>query len=353
MNEYTINLHMHTTYSDGTGSHADIAEAAIRAGLDAVIVTDHNVWVQGIEGYVKEGDKKVLVLVGEEIHDQVRKPQKNHLLVFGAEKELTDLASDPQSLLNTIKDRDGLSFLAHPYDPASETFGEENLSWVNWEIDNFTGIELWNSLSEFKGLLTGYLPAIFYAFNFKRVARGPFPQSISIWDRLLSQGKKVVAVGGSDAHNLFGKLGPITRKLFPYEWHFGAINTHVLTSSALTGDAADDRLLIYDALRLGHCYIGYDLPASTKGFHFTAQSKKESVIMGDTIHAKDNPTLQIKLPQKAEFHLLKDGQVILSSENRETMAYRVEEPGVYRVEVYIKYKGRRRAWIFSNPIYIQ
>ena len=28
------------------------------------------------------------------------------------------------------------------------------------------------------------------------------------------------------------------------------------------------------------------------------------------------------------------------------------EPGVYRVEVYIPYRGKRRAWIFSNPIYI-
>ncbi|RMF46311.1 MAG: phosphatase, partial [Anaerolineae bacterium] len=32
MNEYTLNLHMHTTYSDGSGSHADLAEAAHDAG---------------------------------------------------------------------------------------------------------------------------------------------------------------------------------------------------------------------------------------------------------------------------------------------------------------------------------
>ena len=43
MPEIVINLHMHTTYSDGSGTHADIANAAIKAGLDAVIITDHNV----------------------------------------------------------------------------------------------------------------------------------------------------------------------------------------------------------------------------------------------------------------------------------------------------------------------
>ncbi len=353
MHEYTINLHMHTTFSDGTGSHTDIAEAAIRAGLDAVIVTDHNVWVQGVEGYFGKDDKKVLILVGEEIHDRQRDPQKNHLLVFGVEKELEHLAADPQTLINAINDNQGLSFLAHPYDPESETFGEKNLSWVDWDIDNFTGVELWNSLSEFKSLLTGYLPAIFYAFNFKRVARGPFSQSISIWDRLLAKGKPIVAVGGSDAHNLLGKLGPISRNLFPYEWHFGAINTHILASEELTGNASTDRILIYDALRQGHCYLGYDLPASTKGFRFSAQSKNGTAIMGDTTQFTDSPTLQINLPQKAEVHLLKDGQVILTHKNRKTTEFQVNQPGVYRVEVYINYKERRRAWIFSNPIYIR
>ena len=55
MQELVINLHMHTTYSDGHGTHADLAEAALRAGLDAIIVTDHNVWVNGIEGYRQKG----------------------------------------------------------------------------------------------------------------------------------------------------------------------------------------------------------------------------------------------------------------------------------------------------------
>ena len=49
MQEIVVNLHMHTRYSDGSGSHKDIANAAIQTGLDAVIVTDHNVLVEGVE----------------------------------------------------------------------------------------------------------------------------------------------------------------------------------------------------------------------------------------------------------------------------------------------------------------
>jgi predicted metal-dependent phosphoesterase TrpH len=80
--EYVGNLHTHTRYSDGHGSHEDIALAAIEAGLDFVIVTDHNVWVEGMDGYRYLDRQRVLLLTGEEIHDQAREPQKNHLLVY-------------------------------------------------------------------------------------------------------------------------------------------------------------------------------------------------------------------------------------------------------------------------------
>lgn len=97
MPELIVNLHMHTTYSDGTGDHQDIAQAALETGLDAVIVTDHNILVKGPEGYYREGDRQVLMLIGEEVHDRTREPQKNHLLVIGVDQEMVDLAEKPRS----------------------------------------------------------------------------------------------------------------------------------------------------------------------------------------------------------------------------------------------------------------
>ena len=95
MHEIVVNLHMHTRYSDGSGTHKDIARAALQVGLDAVIVTDHNVLVQGVEGYYRtppdpsspRPPTRVLLLVGQEVHDQDRDPQKNHLLVFNANRD--------------------------------------------------------------------------------------------------------------------------------------------------------------------------------------------------------------------------------------------------------------------------
>jgi hypothetical protein len=108
-----------------------------------------------------------------------------------------------------------------------------------------------------------------------------------------------------------------------------------------------------DALRNGHGFVAYDLPAPTRGFMFTVHLSDRNLIMGDTIAAHNSATLQIKLPRSAECLLLKDGEVIRSTKKRGTIVHKIEGPGVYRVEAYIPYKGKRRGWIFSNPIYVR
>jgi hypothetical protein len=353
MTEIVINLHMHTLFSDGTGSHQDIAEAALKAGLDAVIVTDHNILVHEQEGYYARGDQKVLLLVGEEIHDLNRVPQKNHLLVFGVNQELAGEARDPGKLIQKVQKSGGLSFLAHPVDPAAPLFNEKDYSWEDWEVSGYTGIELWNGFSEFKTRLTSKLGAIFYAYLPNRIARGPLTETLKLWDRLTAEGQKVVAVGGSDAHARTGRLGPFRRTVFPYLFHFRGVNTHLILPTSLTGDLESDKKMILGAMREGHVFVGYDLPYPTRGFQFTGSGTGEAVIMGDEVQLNTGITLQIALPLKTECILIKNGEPVKSWNNREFYSYAATQPGVYRVEVYIKYKGLRRGWIFSNPIYIR
>ncbi len=352
MNEIVINLHMHTPYSDGFGSHAEIAQAALSAGLDAVIVTDHNVLVKGVENYYTGNGRRVLLLVGEEVHDQAREPQKNHLMVFGVDREMATLAYDPQRLIDSVRQNGGFAYLAHPVDPAAPAISEGDLSWVDWQVVGFTGLELWNGMSEFKSLLKSRLHAIYYALNPLKVARGPFPQALQKWDELLASGKRLTAIGGSDAHAFRVNLGPLHRVLYPYEFHFRSINTHVLVPTPLTGQVSDDRRMILEAMRRGRAFIGYDLPASTRGFRFTAQGRDQTAIMGDEISAQSGVTLQIRLPRPFECHLIMDGKLIKVWHKRDTCTHITSESGVYRVEVYIEYQGRSRGWIFSNPIYV-
>lgn len=354
MEEIIVNLHMHTFYSDGHVTHADIADAALRTGIDVAIVTDHNVYVDGPEGYFSNQDgKRTLLLIGEEIHDQARIPQKNHLLVFGHGCELATLAADTPRLLEAIRRADGLAFLAHPYDPVAPAVGEDDLSWEEWPASGFTGIELWNAMSEFKGLLKTKLHAFYYVFNPERIASGPFPKVIKDWDERLAAGRKIVAVGGTDAHALPARLGPLKRVLFPFDFHFKTINTHLLLDSPLSGELDADRAAVIAALRKGRAFIGYDLPAPTRGFRFTAQGLNCSATMGEEITSERGVTFQVRLPLPTVCRLVRHGETIQEWRDQQHCTYITSQPGAYRVEADIHFRGRRRGWIYSNPIYIK
>ncbi len=363
MHEIIVNLHMHTRYSDGTGTHKDIANAAIKTGLDAVIVTDHNVLVQGVEGYYRLAlssavtqrlrTKRVLLLVGQEVHDQDRVPQKNHLLIFNANRDLSALADDPQALINGVAAAEGICFIAHPRDPEAPAFDEDDISWEDWDVQGYTGIELWNGLSELKTLVPTKLHGLFYALFPQFVGHHPIPETLHRWDSLMENGKRVVALGGSDAHALHLNMGSLHRVIFPYEFHFKTVNTHIFVPEPLSGDVPTDKKMIYDALAKGHCFVGYDLPASTSGFRFKAKGLEHSTIMGDEIPVKGGVTLQIHTPLKANIHLLKDGKIIARRLNGQDLTYIATEPGIYRVEVFRNYLGKKRGWIYSNPIYIR
>jgi hypothetical protein len=352
MIETKFALHIHTYYSDGNASHQDLAEIAHQAGLDGIITNDHNIWFDGIEGYYGERKKQTMVLVGEEIHDRDLEPPGNHMLVINAQKEMLPYSQEPQRLIDQINRSGGLSFIAHPVEDALVLFGEKDFSWRDWEIDQFTGIELWNQLSEFKSVTTDIFSAVRNALFPKRMSLGPLDRTLALWDDLIStHGKPIVAVGGVDAHMLIKKFGLIKIKLYPYLHHFRSVTTHILLPKSFSGKFVDDRNMVVDGLRKGHCFVAYDLPSPTNGFRFSAHNNEGTFIMGDQIKITGGITLQIRLPRREQCRLLKDGKVIKEWSGRDVCTHITTEPGVYRVEVLIPYKGKMRGWIFSNPIY--
>ena len=352
--EFVANMHMHTPYSDGAWYHAQVAEAAAKAGLDGLIVTDHNIWVDGLEGYVEAAGRRVLMLVGEEVHDTTRQPQKNHLLVYGANGELSRCARDPQRLINAAASAGGLTFLAHPWDPPAPIFREFDLSWVSWDINGYTGLELWNYMTSFKALLTSRAAAVRYAFDPELGITEPFSELLRRWDALTTAGQRVVVIGNADAHGNEYRQGALRRVIFPYEFLFRQINTHLLLESAPTGDVAKDKPLVLQALARGNCFVGYDGAAPTRGFRFAANSDRGSVLMGDQVRNRNGLTLQFAVPAPARVRLLRNGQEAARWENQTHAAHIVPagEGGVYRIEAHLKFRGRLRGWIYSNPIYV-
>lgn len=345
------NIHMHTPYSDGSKWHNEIAQEAIKAGLDFIIITDHNIWVDGLEGYYENGDGRVLLLVGEEVHNPRKQSQGNHFLAYGADTELASFAGDTQRLIDESKAAGGYGFLAHPFDPHAANFNEGSLGWQNWEVNGYSGLEIWNYMSSFKSHLDHRLKAYLAALWPERYINGPQPATLAKWDELLANGQKVAAVGSSDAHGFIYKVGPIKRIIFPYEFLFRAINTHVLLKEELNGDLNNDKRLVLDAIGNGNAWVGYDMANDTKGFRFSGQSKTKG-IMGDEVRMESGATLQIKTPTKCNIRLIRNGDVVAEGHDETTITHIPVEPGAFRVECKIDYLGQERGWIYSNPIYL-
>ncbi|HAJ05500.1 MAG TPA: hypothetical protein DCL76_02970 [Chloroflexi bacterium] len=355
LNEYVGNCHNHTPYSDGTLYHADIAHEASRAGLDFVIVTDHNVWVHGREGYYDyEDSKTILILTGEEIHHLDEHPKGNHLLVYDTNTELSQFSSNPQLLIDKISALDGLSFLAHPFERAAPIVEDAVYSWRNWNISGYTGIEVWNYMSEFKSLIKSKAAAIFYAFYPDLGIRGPFQETLHKWDELLASGKNVVIIGNSDSHGQTYSMGPVSRCIFPYKFLFQSVNTHIISRKPLTGNITTDKQIVYSALRTGNCFVGYDLPHPTRDFRFHAYNEKTRCIMGEEISLKNGPvTLEATTPTICNLKIISNGKIITQKKNTSKIKYTVNRPNNFRIEATITHKLQERHWIISNPIYVK
>lgn len=352
MKELVANIHIHSLYSDGLKTPPEIAQIAAEKGIDVIMITDHNVFPQGFDGYYTFEDKKVLLITGEEIHDQNRYPQKNHLLALGIHHDLSRMAKDPQKLIDAINQDGGLSFIAHAYDPALPMFGEDNLSWVDWSISGFTGLEIWNNLSELKIRATKTWQVVFYAL-FPAFMSLESPRQIrEIWDDLLNKGQKVVGIGGADAHTLRRHIGPFTIDTFPYSYHFRTINTHILLESPLTGSAQEDTQAVISALRQGHAFVGYDLVKPTRGFRFYLVDMEAAVEMGSSIVINKHQELIAEIPYPADCRLIRNGEVIDRGMVDKSRTWKIDQPGAYRLECYRKYLGKQRGWIFSNPVYV-
>ena len=139
------------------------------------------------------------------------------------------------------------------------------------------GVMEWSE--RIKSVLKNPIHGAFLSFFPQFLSHEPPLKTRQIWDKLLNEGKKVYAIGGADAHALVFKLGFVKRYIFPYQYHFSAITTHINIQHPLKGDAEIDKFSILDAMKKGSMFIGYELPASTRGFSFAAENNNHATDM--------------------------------------------------------------------------
>src|SRR3954454_20203883 len=112
--DLTCVIHLHSTYSDGTGTVAQIARAANRAGVDVVLLTDHDTLEAKRRGE-ERWDDDVLVLVGEEVSPTDR----DHYLAFGVDREINRRLSG-REICYAVVDAGWFGCAAHPFSRGSE-----------------------------------------------------------------------------------------------------------------------------------------------------------------------------------------------------------------------------------------
>lgn len=218
---YRGDLHLHSVHSDGKRTVDEIVAAARQEGLHFIATSDHNTSSTGLtwRGNVPTD---LLVVNAEEVTTR-----HGHWLAVGLPQgEWVDWRYGPadqgafESHARRVHSLGGLTIAAHPLTPAAGSFWE-------FGLDRVDALEVWN---------------------------GPWTlddaANIAAWHVMLCLGKRVAAVGNSDAHSPADAVGR------PH---------NVVHATSLSTPA------VLDALRLGRSYavesaaVTVDFTARTGG----------------------------------------------------------------------------------------
>jgi len=339
-------VHLHSLHSDGTGTVAEIAKAARRAGAEVVLLTDHDTLEArdlGEEGWY-DG---VLVCVGEEVSPK----GGNHYLAFGVNRVVDHTGLDCQGIVDAVADAGGFGFPAHPFSTGSARFKRAGMPWDDLGATGYTGVELWSVVTDTGENVRSLADVLrFVAFPDRFVDHPPVA-NIAAWDALCTQ-RRVVALGGVDAHQIGKRIaGRVPLRLMAYHRSFGLLRTRVLLDAPPTGDAGADRDSVYGALRAGRCYLARDSLAPASGFSFWAEGSLR-LEMGDEHQYLNDLCLHVRTTRAARIALLCDGRETATTEG-DALDHDADRPGVYRVQATVTTRGRSRTWILSNPIYLR
>ncbi len=318
-------LHCHSHLShDSEGTVDEISEAAAAAGLDFLVMTDHQTAesvADGVRGFVNG----TLFMVGAEI----RTPGGT-LLAFPLQSEIS-AHGNIAGYIEAIHDQGGLAMIGH---------AERFLAWDEPTLDGVEVVNL-HAQADAAGRLELLTRLLLTPLRLAFASLCGYQQQVlSGLDEHLDGGDwPFPVIGGNDAHANIRLLGSLGWVIGTYEELFACLSTHVL-AEGLDQDA------IVDAVRRGRTYVVYDLRGEGTGFDFHGHHAGELVLMGGTVVAGADTILSVDVPSMAQVRLLRDGEIVAQRTGTE-LRFRDPEPGIYRVEVW---KSGRWPWIFSSAI---
>ncbi len=347
--DYAGVIHIHSAYSfDGRVSVPDILAAARGNGIDFIMLTDHSnlrAREEGFEGW----HGNTLLVIGQEIA-----PRFNHYLAFQINTPIIltedEPNIDPQIYMNQVQAQGGIGFIAHPDHGGTKLFHVKHYPWSNWTVTGYTGIGIWDFMTDWQSTLNGYIKALFSFIFPAFFLRGPKKETLQRWDQL-NRKSRVVGIGELDNHDTMKKVIGLNFSVFPFKKAFKLVRTHVITEKPFARDDTRDIELLISALKRGRVYVAQEYYREAKGFSFILQDRSRSATMGDDFILDNEACLTTILPTTAKIRIIKGG-ALYREEITHNMTCNISQEGVYRVEAYLKIFGKYLPWIFSNHIHV-
>jgi hypothetical protein len=372
-------LHVHSLLShDSRGTIEEIVAAAKEAGARVIMFSEHpsTKYIYFLDGHrgLQQG---VLLIPGAETGGFLAYPRRS------IQDQKTDT---PQAFADLVRSTGGLVFVSHL---------EERM---DWEIANVTGTEIYNTHADFKNE-DRFLAALRSPLSMINVASSvkQYPQEVfgalldyprdylTRYDQLCQKARHI-GVSANDAHHnqvyrakilddgsvqledalgtTIARLDPQLIKplklltagrkpgevlfeidLDPYVCSFRHVSTHLLLTQLTEAQ-------VWQAIGAGRAYVAFDWIADPTGFVYRADRDAESWPIGSDVPFAEGLHLRAEAPLEGRFKLVRDGQVVLDSVGA-GLDFAVDQPGVYRVEVWLKLADEERPWILTNPIYVR
>ena len=341
-------IHIHTKHSDGTGDLMSVTRAAKSAGLDWIIITDHNYYDRE-EGIING----VYVIKAQEISP----PQSNHYLAFGIDKTIQP-AENPSDYVNEVRSLGGFGFAAHPDEgyiinkDGAAVPRKNSHHCIPWTDKNIVpdGIEIWNWFSNWADNLDdSCILKMAYAYYFKHnIITNPSKLTLDWWDKLNNESSEIVpAIGGVDAHALkfYKYVIPVT--VFPYKMCFSTITNIINLKEKLSEDFSTAKSQILSAIRQGRNMIA-NLHISQKIPEIYVTTSGNTYYCGEEIKADEKCCLHFETTDNMEICLIYNGKEI-KRYNTNSFIHPVTHSGKYRLEISYKGKG----FLYTNPFNIK
>jgi hypothetical protein len=392
--DYKAILHAHAEDSAHTGgTRAEMLADAKKAGVQIIMLTDH---LRPPRDFINDSwhglHDGVLFIPGSEARG---------FLVYPTRSIMDEMEMKLESFVPSVTDGNGLIFLSHIEERPEAS------------VEGLTGMEICNRHYDAKRDAAGLTALAMKMLDPAKLAQLQesvrlYPDEVLAaqvdyaevylkkWDAELGKHHHLTGVAANDCHHnqililkmvdentvLLGtnvdkdegmhrftadghpgirklteghKPGEIIARIDfdPYYRSFRNMTTHIWAHDLTDGS-------VRAALQEGRAYVSHDWMCDATGFFFAVfdanQDKREGnlVLSGGAtnfIASTGSRTQMMKayFPVACHAKLLRNGSVIAESD-ADLLPHEISEPGVYRVEGWLKLDGELRPWIYSNPI---